>query len=101
MILRKAFLANLISAALLLTACGGGGSDSSPAPTPNPTPTPTPTPTPQPVDMDAEFANYLTDLADGHIIPRYDALLEQATALQQEATAFCAIASPNNQELTQ
>lgn len=96
MILRKAFLANLITAALLLTACGGGGSDSSPAPTPNPTPTPTP----QPVDMDAEFANYLTDLADGHIIPRYDALLEQATALQQEATAFCAIASPNNQDLT-
>jgi len=41
----------LISAALVISACGGGSGDSpspSPAPTPAPTPSPLPTPTPNP-----------------------------------------------------
>ncbi|MFZ1235265.1 MAG: hypothetical protein WAQ53_18540 [Thiofilum sp.] len=47
----KSLLAVSLSAALLLSACGGGGGSTNittPTPTPVPTPTPTPVPTPTP-----------------------------------------------------
>jgi hypothetical protein len=49
--------------------------------------------------MDAEFTNYLTTLADDHIISRYQALLERTVVMQQEATAFCQLARPDSQDL--
>ncbi|WP_296843340.1 hypothetical protein [Thiofilum sp.] len=50
----KSLLAVSLSAALLLSACGGGGGSTNittPTPTPVPTPTPTPVPTPTPTPV--------------------------------------------------
>ncbi len=56
---------SVISAGLLLAACGGGGVNSSgstapptvtPAPTPTPSPTPSPTPTPTSAEYDRSLA---------------------------------------------
>lgn len=43
----------LLSASLLLAACGGGGSSSTPAPAPSPAPAPAPAPAPPPADISA------------------------------------------------
>lgn len=94
---KKAPLVSSILAVITLMGCGGGGGDSSSTPTP--TPNLTPTPAPAPVDMDAEFTNYLTTLADDHIITRYQALLERTVVMQQEATTFCQLASSDSQDL--
>jgi len=83
------------SFSVVLTACGGGGSNSEPVVTipviVNPTPT---------VTLDAQFALYLADLADGHIIPSYAAMQTTAQTLKDSTHTFCALPSPSNNDLT-
>jgi hypothetical protein len=91
--LTKLTLATSLS--VVLTACGGGGSNSEPVVTipviVNPTPT---------VTLDAQFALYLADLADGHIIPSYAAMQTTAQTLKDSTHTFCALPSPSNTDLT-
>ena len=80
--LTKLALATILSVAL--TACGGGGGDSTaPVVTPvvaNPVPTMT---------LDSQFALYLTDLTDKHIIPSYAAMQTEAKILKDSTDVFC------------
>ncbi|MEP1384733.1 MAG: imelysin family protein [Paraglaciecola sp.] len=84
----------LVAAGLstLLSACGGGSSGGTSTETPT-------TPTTPTVDINTEFADYLTDLTDNHIIPSYEAMLAQAQTLKSAGDVFCALTSPNTSEL--
>ena len=79
--LTKLALATILSVAL--TACGGGGDSTAPVVTPvvaNPVPTMT---------LDSQFALYLTDLTDKHIIPSYAAMQTEAKILKDSTDVFC------------
>jgi predicted lipoprotein len=94
--LTKLALATSIS--LALTACGGGGSDSAAPVIPPVVVNPVPTST-----LDDQFASYLADLTDKHIIPRYAAMQTEAQTLKDSADVFCALlsasTSPSNADL--
>lgn len=83
------------SLSLALTACGGGGGGGGTPTTPVVT-----DPTPAPVDdLNAEFALYLTDLSDNHIIPAYADFENKTQLLQTQSHSFCEISSPNDSNL--
>jgi predicted lipoprotein len=84
--LTKLALATAIS--LALTACGGGGSDSASPVIPPVVVNPVPTST-----LEDQFALYLVDLTDKHIIPRYAAMQTEAQTLKDSADVFCALLS--------
>jgi predicted lipoprotein len=95
--LTKLALATSIS--LALTACGGGGGSDSASPVippvvVNPISTST---------LEDQFALYLVDLTDKHIIPRYAAMQTEAQTLKDSADVFCALlsasTSPSNADL--
>jgi len=84
------------SLSLALAACGGGGSGGSSTPViTNPVvvdPVPSGT-------LEDQFALYLADLTDGHIIPRYTAIQTEALALKDATGVFCALPSATNSDL--
>ncbi len=83
------------SLSLVLTACGGGSdSGSEPVVTVPLVVNPTPTMT-----LNDQFALYLTDLTDKHIIPSYAAMQTEALALKDSADVFCALPSPTSPDL--
>ena len=90
--LTKLALATSIS--LALTACGGGSDSASPVIPPvvvNPVPTST---------LEDQFALYLVDLTDKHIIPSYAAMQTEAQTLKDSADVFCALLSASNSPST-
>ena len=84
------------SLSLALAACGGGGSGGSSTPVvTNPVvvdPVPSGT-------LEDQFALYLADLTDGHIIPRYAAIQTEALALKDATDVLCALPSATNSDL--
>ncbi|MDU0354017.1 imelysin family protein [Paraglaciecola aquimarina] len=91
-------LSLVISFSLILGACGGGGGNTSSTPTqPDPVVEPTPNPA---ADLNAEFASYLTDLTDNHIIPAYADFVTKTQALQTQSHAFCSANTANIADLT-
>lgn len=75
---------------LVLGACGGGGGGD----TSNPPPVPTPT-----VTLNSEFTDYLTSLADKHILPAYQLLHTDAVKMQQETSRFCGLGNATESDL--
>ncbi|MEI6894491.1 MAG: imelysin family protein [Colwellia sp.] len=69
---------------LTLTACGGSDSSGGGVVEPDDNTT-LPTYT-----IEDEFGLWLTDLADNHVLPSYQRLLENALTLSSQATDFCA-----------
>ena len=91
--LTKLTLATFLSVAL--TGCGGGGGDSSePVVTVPVVVNPAPT-----ITLDDQFALYLTDLTDSHIIPSYAAMQTEAQAMKDSTDVFCTLTSPTNPDL--
>lgn len=89
-----------VALSLSVAACGGGGGGgTSTTPTSPTTPT-TPTIPTTPDNLDGEFTNYLTDLADNHIVPGYAAMSERAQDLNAEMTDFCQLDTPSQNNLT-
>jgi predicted lipoprotein len=87
-------LALATSLSLALTACGGGGDSTTPEVPPvvvNPGPTTT---------LDDQFALYLADLTDKHIIPSYAVMQTKAQTLKDSTDVFCALLSPSNSPST-
>jgi len=87
-------LALATSLSLALTACGGGGDSTTPEVPPvvvNPGPTTT---------LDDQFALYLADLTDKHIIPSYAVMQTEAQTLKDSTDVFCALLSPSNSPST-
>jgi predicted lipoprotein len=85
-------LALATSLSLALTACGGGGGSDSASPVippvgVNPVPIST---------LEDQFALYLVDLADEHIIPSYAAMQTEAQTLKDSTDVFCALLSASN-----
>jgi predicted lipoprotein len=86
-------LALATSLSLALTACGGGD-NAAPVLTPvvvNPVPTST---------LNDQFASYLADLTDKHIIPRYAAMQTEAQTLKDSTDVFCALLSASTSAST-
>jgi len=89
-------LALATSLSLALTACGGGGGSDSGTPVippvgVNPVPIST---------LEDQFALYLVDLADKHIIPSYAAMQTEAQTLKDSTDVFCALLSASNSAST-
>ncbi|MFT6270528.1 MAG: putative lipoprotein [Alphaproteobacteria bacterium] len=80
---------------LLLNGCGGGSSD-----IPPPAITPPETPPTSAENLTIAFGNYLTVLSNEHIIPRYTALANRAQSMQTASATFCAISTPQHEDLT-
>ena len=91
--LTKLTLATSLSVAL--TGCGGGGGDSSePVVTVPVVVNPAPT-----ITLDDQFALYLTDLTDRHIIPSYADMQTEAQEMKDSTDVFCTLTSPTNPDL--
>lgn len=88
-----------VSMSLTLVACGGGGGGSTSSTPTVPDPVVDPTPTPD-TDLNAEFALYLTDLTDNHIIPAYAEFQTKTQTLQTQSHSFCTANAANNSDLT-
>ncbi|MEM0909441.1 MAG: imelysin family protein [Pseudomonadota bacterium] len=93
----KYALLNLLILISVLSGCGGGGGSDSPAPPPSQSPSPNPTP--EAVNIEEEFTEYLTDLADGIILPRYQAFQDESRAMVDASSTFCDLMSPSQQDL--
>ena len=87
-----------VSLSLALVACGGGGGGENTTP-PVVTAPIVVVPAPIADNLDDEFALYLTDLADKHIIPGYADLQSKTQALQTQSTTFCSNNSPSDADL--
>lgn len=84
-----------LSISAMLSACGGGGGGNSGG---SDTPVVTPV-IPVVFDIEEEFEEYLTGLADGYIIPSYENMLTEASSLQSATSNFCGLSNPSTNEL--
>ena len=100
-------IAAAVTTIFMFAACGGGGGGGDSdgggttggGTTVTPTPDPTPVIDPRSAEVEDALVEYLTNLADGVIIPAYQNLNAEAQVMNAAAQGFCAQSSASQADL--